>query len=159
MQCIHSAMIVTNSDCVIGHTDICRYLLDKAGERKQSLANAVTSSGNTPLMWACSSGSIEVAKLLISAGADPSVCNNNGANAAHWAAHNGSVEMCKYLHDELGLEFQGPGTEDKDGKAPLDTAMSCGHADVVEWIAYMTQHELSESHDTIQFSERRDVKR
>lgn len=66
---------------VIGHVDVVAFLLDKAGERKHSLANAATSSGNTPLMWACWSGSIEVVKLLVAAGADPHTHNENDVYA------------------------------------------------------------------------------
>ncbi|KAL3768345.1 hypothetical protein ACHAWO_006748 [Cyclotella atomus] len=125
-----------------GHLDTCRLLLEKAGDRKYSLANAKTSAGNTPLMWACWSGSIEVAKLLVSAGADPHVRNDNGVSIAHWAASSGSVEMCKYI-EELGIEFQGPDSKDNEGKSPFDIALSFGHADVVEWIASTTR-ELDE---------------
>ncbi|KAL3791595.1 hypothetical protein HJC23_012185 [Cyclotella cryptica] len=121
-----------------GHADVCRFLLRKADEKKQSLANAMTSSGNSPLMWACWSGSLDVAKLLIAAGADPKVRNDNGISAAHWAASGGNVELCKYLHDDLGLEFLGVDAKDKEGKTPLDIAMSFGRADVVHWISSLT---------------------
>lgn len=126
-----------------GNPDVCSYLLNKAGEKKQSLAAATTSAGNTPLMWACWAGSVDVAKLLISAGADPFFCNDNGMNAAHWAASSGNVEMCEYLYNECGLAFQGPETKDNKGKSPLDISLSFGRANVVEWIARLT-HELTQ---------------
>jgi ankyrin repeat protein len=135
-----------------GHYDVVKFLLDKAGDRKYSFANAKTSAGNTPLMWACWSGSIEVAKLLVSSGADPNVRNDNGVSLAHWAASSGSVDMCKYL-EELGAEFQGPGSRDNEGKTPLDIALSFGYADVVEWIA-STTHELNKIEEMVKERER-----
>ena len=127
-----------------GHEEVCRFLLDRAGERKNSLVNAVTSSGNSPLMWACWSASIDVSRLLVSSGADPQMRNDHGVTAAHWAACSGNVDICTYLHDDLGLDFQGPGSKDEGGQTPLDVALSFGHADVVEWIA-STTHELSKN--------------
>ena len=127
-----------------GHETVCHFLLDRAGERKQSLANAVTSSGNTPLMWACWSGSIDVSRLLVSSGADAQMRNDHGVTAAHWAACSGNLDICKYLYGDLGLDFQGPNCKDAEGKTPLDVALYYGHADIVEWIASLT-HELSEN--------------
>lgn len=137
----HNSLLLNENDYVvnaIGHYDICRFLLRKAGEKKQSLANAMTSSGNSPLMWACWSGSDDVAKLLLGAGADPQMRNDNGLSVAHWAASGGNVELCEYLHDNLGLEFFGVDAKDKTGKTPLDIAMSFGHANVVDWILSLT---------------------
>ena len=65
---------------------MCRFLLNKAEDKKGVLANAVISKGNTPLHWACWSGSLDVVKLLVSEGnADPRVRNEDGLTAAHWA--------------------------------------------------------------------------
>jgi|EP00970_Alexandrium_tamarense_P002622 ankyrin repeat protein len=119
----------------IGHVDVCRYFLDKAADKKKSLANAVTASGNTPLMWACWSGSLDVVKLLTSeGGADPYFRNVRGFNAAHWAASGGSIEICKFLRSELGLDFIGKEAENSEGESPLDVAISFGRANVMEWI-------------------------
>ena len=122
-----------------GHINVCNYLLDKAGEKKESLANAITATGNTPLMWASWSGSLDVAKLLVADGnADPRVRNGNGFTAAHWAASGGHLEICRFLHDELGLEFIGKDAENSEGETPLSCAIAYGRSDVVEWIAAQT---------------------
>jgi ankyrin repeat protein len=60
--------------------------------------------------------------------------------------------MCKYL-EELGAEFQGPGSRDNEGKTPLDIALSFGYSDVVEWIA-STTHELNKIEEMVKERER-----
>ncbi|KAL7466150.1 hypothetical protein ACHAXS_006443, partial [Conticribra weissflogii] len=122
-----------------GHVDVCRYLLDKAGDKKEDLANSVTATGNTPLMWATWSGSLDVAKVLVKEGsADPNARNDNGFTAAHWAASGGNLEVCQYLHEELGLQFFGKGSENGEGETPLSCALSYGRSDIAEWIAKQT---------------------
>ncbi|KAL7539879.1 hypothetical protein ACHAXR_009675 [Thalassiosira sp. AJA248-18] len=119
----------------IGHVAVCSYLLDKAGEKKKSLANSITASGNTPFMWACWSGSLDVAKFLVSEGdADPFVRNDGGFTAAHWASSGGHIDVCRFLI-ELGLPFVGEGAENKVGQTPLDCAKSYERSDVVDWVA------------------------
>jgi len=120
-----------------GHVEICRFFLEEAGDRCNELANAQTITGNTPLMWACWSGSLEVAKLLVKNGADPHSENNNGCTAAHWAASGGHLEVCKYLHKTLGVDFR---AENGAGHSPLNHAICYGRNDVAEWVASECYH-------------------
>ena len=116
-----------------GHVGACKFLLDKDG----SLANSTTlHAGNTPFMWACWSGSLDVAKLLVSEGnVDPFVCNEDGFTAAHWAASGGhGVPICNFLK-ELRMSFVGKDAENKKRETPLDCAKSYGCSDVVDWVA------------------------
>lgn len=116
-----------------GHLQVCRFFLEEAGHRCDELANAKTVTGNTPLMWACWSGSLEVAKLLVENGADPHGQNENGCSSAHWASSGGELLVCKYLHGTLGVDFKR--AENKAGHTPLNHAISYGRIDVAEWIA------------------------
>ena len=80
-----------------------------------------------------------MAKLLVTAGdADPHARNDNGFTAAHWAASGGHLDVCKYLHDEMGLEFAGEKAKNSEGETPLSCALSYGRSDVVDWIAKQT---------------------
>lgn len=56
-------------------------------------------SGATPLMTAITFNKPEIAKLLIAAGADLSIKNNDGSTALHNAAFFGRIEMVQMLID------------------------------------------------------------
>lgn len=54
-------------------------------------------SGSTPLISAATFGQSEIAQVLIEAGADLAIKNNDGATALHAAAFFGRVEVAKIL--------------------------------------------------------------
>ena len=60
-----------------GHIDICRYLLNVSNDPK-NFVNKLTHDGNSPLMWASWSGTLDTTKLMIRNRADPTVANRNG---------------------------------------------------------------------------------
>lgn len=117
-----------------GHAEVCRFLLDKAGDKKEALVRSVTSKGNTALHWACWAGSLDVAKLLVQEGDANliSCCNEDGFTAAHWAASAGQVDICNWLF-ACGVDFAGKESQNQEGVAPLDCALSYGRSDVMDW--------------------------
>ena len=84
-------------------------------------------------MFAVWAKSLDVAKLLISYGADPHHINDKGCHTAHWATAGGDVEVCNYLHEQ-GVDFYEP---DSTGYTPLHHAISYGQDDVVKWMLKM----------------------
>lgn len=56
-------------------------------------------SGSTPLITAASFGKIKIAQVLIDAGADLTLKNNDGSTALHAAAFLGRVEIVQILLD------------------------------------------------------------
>jgi ankyrin repeat protein len=140
-----------------GHPEVCRFLMERVREQERearSLAqshptgasvatasttistlreyvNRPTKDGNTPLMWAAWSGTIETVKLLVRSRADPSCQNRNGCTVAHWAASGGNLEVCRYLRDVAGADFALP---NRGGNTPLSHAVAFGRAEVVEWL-------------------------
>jgi len=116
-----------------GHIDICRYLMDNCGgpSKQKEIVNTVTKDGNSVLMWAAWSGSMDIVKLMIRHRADPKLTNRNGCTVAHWAASAGIVEICKYLYETIGVDFE---IKNKNGNTPLSHAVAYGRVGVVKWL-------------------------
>ena len=115
-----------------GHIDVVRFFLDKCPqENTKKLVNMLTKDGNSILMWAAWSGSLDVCKLLVRNRADTTVANRNGCTVAHWAASGGNLEVCKYLHDVMEVDFT---ANNYAGNTPLSHAVAYGRAGVVEWL-------------------------
>lgn len=77
-----------------GHVDVCRNLLIVAEEsaQVQDYVNCLTKDGNSALMWAAWSGTLDTVKLLARHRADATIANRNGCTVAHWAASGGNLE-------------------------------------------------------------------
>ena len=116
-----------------GHADICHYILSQlpfASQRK-ALVQHLTKDGNSALMWAAWSGTLETVQFLIRNRADATMANRNGCTVAHWAASGGNVEVCQYLAKIVGVNFQ---QANHGGNTPLTHAVAFGRVDVVEWL-------------------------
>ena len=61
--------------------------------------NSSPGSGNTALFEAAEHGCIDVARLLVEAGADRNLRTRSGITAAMCAAENGYAEMAQLLSD------------------------------------------------------------
>ena len=88
----------------------------------------------TALQIAAASGNVELAALLLDAGADPNLISGSDANngrckgtALFWAAHQGHVEMVKFLLDH-GAD---PKVHNKQRATALKWADIHGHFEVV----------------------------
>lgn len=129
-----------------GHPEVCEYLLSMCGVAQQlnvttkMLVNQLTKDGNSPLMWASWSGTLETVKLLVRTRADVGVANRNGCTVAHWAASGGNLEVCKYLADVVGVDFSVP---NYGGNTPLTHAVAFGRVDVVQWLRGVGREEDS----------------
>ncbi|TFH44092.1 MAG: ankyrin repeat domain-containing protein, partial [Lysobacterales bacterium] len=64
-----------------------------------TLINVVTNGGNTPLHLACRKGELEIARLLIDAGADLNVINEQGMTPLRQAIKSVNIDMVKLLLD------------------------------------------------------------
>ena len=115
-----------------GDIDSVRFFIDNCPEDDaKQLVNTLTKDGNSVLMWAAWSGTLDVVKLLVRNRADPTVANRNGCTVAHWAASGGNLQVCKYLHDIVKVNFS---TQNYAGNTPLSHAVAYGRADVVQWL-------------------------
>ncbi|XP_077549432.1 KN motif and ankyrin repeat domain-containing protein 2 kank isoform X3 [Haemaphysalis longicornis] len=83
-------------------------------------------NGQTALMLAASHGRAEMVKLLLDAGAEPNVQDNDGSTALMCAAEHGYIDIVRLL-------LASPDTEvclaDNDGSTALTIAMEAGHKD------------------------------
>lgn len=105
-------------------------------ERTKRLVNE-----GSPVGWACYTGRIECAKLLVRHGADPSA-----TDAVLWnhlpplmvAAQNGQLEALQWLVDEIGVDLR---SKDATGKSvvhhikvPKNWEDCPGHVACLEWV-------------------------
>ena len=129
---LHWAVAGANSKefGVGGHIDVCRYLLSQHKDPKK-VVNQLTFDGNSPLMWASWSGSLDTVKLMVRNRADHTISNRNGCTCAHWAASGGNLEICKYLKTTVNVDFFQP---NKGGNTPLTHAVAFGHVEIVKWL-------------------------
>ncbi|MCJ1290639.1 hypothetical protein MMC34_002181 [Xylographa carneopallida] len=91
--------------------------VSSCGSVLSSLISARNLAGNTALHYACLNGHLEAAKLLLAAGADPTVTNNAGHDAIYEAEANGKDEVSRWvLMEGKGLETAvGSGNDRKSG--------------------------------------------
>mmetsp|Transcript_6999 Transcript_6999/g.14897 ORF Transcript_6999/g.14897 Transcript_6999/m.14897 type:complete len:597 (+) Transcript_6999:66-1856(+) len=127
-----------------GHYHLCQHILLECDRLKNNslekgeivptakeLVNHQTKDGNSPLMWAAWSGSLDTVKLMVRYRAKWDLSNRNGCTVAHWAASGGNLDVCKYLAEIVGVDFFVP---NNGGNTPLTHAVAFGRIDVVQWL-------------------------
>ena len=86
-----------------------------------AILNCQNVSGNTPLHWASLNDHLESVKVLIHAGADPTIVNRAGHDAVYEAEINGKEAVAQWLLTEgKGLETGFKGS--RDGSCIDETA-------------------------------------
>lgn len=93
--------------------------------------DTVDTFGWTPLMLACEKGHLEVAKLLVEAGADVDrqTTSHTLATPLHIAAEKGHTEVVKFLLDSSNTNVN---KEMARGFTPLMVAVGRGYVDIAE---------------------------
>lgn len=83
-----------------------------------SVLNSSNAAGNTALHWAALNGHLECVKVLIDAGADPTITNAAGHDAVYEAELNDKTEVVEWvLKEGEGLEEGIGGLGDDEGQA------------------------------------------
>lgn len=144
-----------------GHAHVCQYLLSQCDSvwshssaavasnntcTAKELVNRRTYDGNSPLMWAAWSGSLDTVKLMVRHRADWDVSNRNGCTVAHWAASGGNLDVCKYLAEVVNVDFFKP---NQGGNTPLTHAVAFGRTEVVKYIRQVAESMESGADDEI----------
>lgn len=83
--------------------------------------------GQTALMLAASSGSVQLVNILIECGADVNLQNKDGSTALMFACENRNIEIVKRLLEVPGCNA---GLEDNDKKTALKIATETGHKEM-----------------------------
>lgn len=89
---------------------------------------AVTEINQTPLHLACAGGFLDVAKYLVSKGANPLSKDVNDATPFLHACQTGNVELIQYLMD-LGCDYR---AVDVDKWTALHRAAHCGRVATIQ---------------------------
>ncbi|KAL8998407.1 MAG: hypothetical protein Q9169_002535 [Polycauliona sp. 2 TL-2023] len=97
--------------------DILQHLLAPSPAPSPLNINLANTSGNTPLHWAALNGHLDAVKILVGAGADPTITNIAGHDAVYEAERSEKQEVVEWLLKEgNGLERAvGGSTQDEDG--------------------------------------------
>lgn len=66
--------------------------------------NYVDTQGQTPLHRSCSTGSLQICKILVEHGATQSIRNSNGWYPIHIASYHGYTDIVKFLLDETNFK-------------------------------------------------------
>lgn len=99
-------------------------------------SNAVDYQGRSPMHWAASHCSVDVASFLLDQDlASATTSDKNGATPLFYAARNGSVEMVQLLlsHGDTALQMR----EDLHHDTPLHIAAARGYEEVVQTLLNM----------------------
>jgi hypothetical protein len=120
-----------------GSFDICRFILEKAGDDRQKLVNMKTwTSQKTPLMlasWGTGNNNLPIVDLLVLHGARIDDLDRDGRNALHYAAAAGNEDVLRFfLSTDLGMILLNG--RDHNNFIPLDYAQMYGHENVVQLI-------------------------
>ncbi len=100
--------------------------------RAGALINATDDWGFTPLHHAAFNVAFDVARILLTAGANTTIGDQIGNRTAlHYAAGSGSLSMTE-LFAQNGFIID---AKNKEGETPLDVAKKMGHAETVNFLA------------------------
>ena len=103
-----------------GHADAARLLLRHGADVHARSTNPLD---NEPLHAALPGRSLDVARALLDAGADPNAVEHGGFVPLHQAAEPGDLPLIQLLLDRGAR----PHRKDDQGRTPLDLAQAGGH--------------------------------
>ena len=117
-----SAKSALLSLCEAGDWDGARNFLAKGKTIKKDQLNFVSTEGTTSLAYACAEDVLDVAELLLKAGADPMIVDQDGVTCVHIAALTANAVLLKLLF-ETPAKKPDANKADKTGSTPLHHAV------------------------------------
>lgn len=112
-----------------GHLPVVRYLVEECKVDK----DAVTSDGTTAFCWSCWQGHDEIMRYLFVSGANISIKNSFGCNAALWYSQSSACELdtIQWLNSVLGCQMW---CVNHNGHTMLHKASQRGNKEICRWI-------------------------
>ncbi|MBT6207623.1 MAG: hypothetical protein HOI53_06315, partial [Francisellaceae bacterium] len=139
--------IIINNTKGPGEIDITLYLedLDKLKSIvglipklvRHAAVNKLSGNGATPLFLACQNGKKDIAKYLLSIGADYNIFTEGGWNIAHVACENDNLEILRLIIESVPDDTSRSQFVNKkldDGETPLFLACKHDKKDITEYL-------------------------
>lgn len=123
-----------NYASIYNKLDVVRFLIQNGAD-----VNALFDKDYTPLMAAADNNNLELAGILLKAGADPHITDGYG-NAALWKAvhkYDDDMSIVNLLLQNGGNPFQ----KNKKGKMPIDMAKLKETEDLIELFESLKEKE------------------
>ncbi len=106
-----------------GHLEACQILIGAGGDLNRLATGPIVAA---PLHSALANGFIQVARMLVEAGADPNLAAAGGWRALHYAADLGDADLALFLVRHLA----DPALMMEDGMTAADLGRHVGHDNV-----------------------------
>ncbi|XP_060553271.1 serine/threonine-protein phosphatase 6 regulatory ankyrin repeat subunit C-like isoform X2 [Ruditapes philippinarum] len=121
----------------VGNVAVCKELLSSHAEQQLNMQRK--DNGDTALHVACRRRDMDLARLLVDAGAPVDLQNNEGQSALHIAAFEGDEAMLKFLL----LNKASPYLTDKHDRSPVHIAAERGQTHIVDMLLDKYRSSLS----------------
>src|SRR5258707_4405954 len=112
-------------------------------ELSENVRSQRSTDNATPLHLASQSGNVDIARMLIERGADPTVQSRDGETALHLALREGNVDTARMLI-ERGVD---PTVQNKDEETALHLASQWGSVDLARMLIECGADPTAQSED------------
>lgn len=112
-----------------GHIHILSHFLDnpsKVSSEDECSVDIPNESGSTPLHWACMNGQTECVKMLLDAGASPTLKSGSGQSAITIAMNHDHSEITDLLLQSFDPDEE---IDDEDELANATSSLTCNDED------------------------------
>ena len=117
--------------CAEGHVNIVKCILEMFSDKIEKMMGWFDQEYNTPLHFACESGSGEIVQLLLHNNADPNACRLHDVTPLHIVAKEGFIDIAKVLLQNTNSEIN---VNDANLLSPIHYAAQFGRVKMIEFL-------------------------